>query len=94
MKGGIVQSLLTHQAAWVVPKGWEQDRYQEGTGNSQLLTAQVEWSRCWGPNAGALPGLKACESQPLAAGLSVFIVLWATGPWGQSPGRRPNSLFF
>lgn len=47
MKGGIVWSLLTHRANWVVLKAWEQGRYQKGTGNSIPLTAQVEWPGHW-----------------------------------------------
>lgn len=74
MKGGIVWSLLTQRADWVVPRAWEQDPYQKATGNSIPLTAQVEWLGHQGPSVGALPGLMACESQSLAGRLSVFIV--------------------
>lgn len=56
MKGGIVQSLLTHQANWAVPRDREQGRYQKGTGNSELLTAPVEWPQHRGATRmGALP---------------------------------------
>lgn len=74
MKGGIVWSLLTQRAYWVVPRPWEQGLYQKATGNSIPLTAQVEWLGHRVPSVGALPGLMACESQPLAGRLSVLIV--------------------
>ena len=43
MKGGIVWSLLTHRAHWVVPRVREQSRYLKGPRNSEPFTAQVEW---------------------------------------------------
>lgn len=92
MKGGIVWSLLTHRANWVVPKAREQGRYQKGTGNSIPLTAQVEWPRHQGLSVEALPSLMACESQPLAGRLSVSIVHLAVGQLGQSLNGRLNSL--